>query len=125
MAEVYLSASALAYTLALPSQLTNIGVVSAKGFDPRFWGDRADEACTQQRLARLLLHTFGHLSNLPRAEDPANVMYAFTGVEDLDGMAQLTPAQRDPMRGSLPREAHQRTSDYSRWRFAGSMLVAD
>ncbi len=125
MTKVDLSALTLAYTLALPSQLTNIGVVSAKGFDPRFWGDRADEACTQRRLARLLLHTFGHLLNLPRAEDPTNVMHAFAGAEGLDAMAHLTPAQRDFMRGSLPREAHRRTSDCSRWRFAGSMLVAD
>ncbi len=123
--EVDLSASTLAYTLALPSQLTNIGIVSAKRLDPRFWGDRADEDRTRQRLARLLLHTFGHLLNLPHDDDPTNVMHGFAGVEDLDAMVRLTPAQRDFMRASLPREAHERTSVGSRWGFALSMLAAD
>lgn len=123
--EVDLSASTLSYTLALPSQLTNIGIVSAKRLDPAFWGDPADEERTQQRLARLLLHTVGHLLNLPHSDDPHNVMHAFAGVEDLDGMDRLTAAQRDAMRDALPREAHERTSEGSRWRFALAMLAAD
>ncbi len=122
--EVDLSTSTLACALVLPSQLTNIGIVSAKRLDPRFRGDRADENCMRQRLARLL-HTFGHLLILPHHDDPTNVMHGFSGVDDLDAMVRLTPAQRGFMCASLPREALERTSVGSRWRFALSMLAAD
>lgn len=123
--EVDLAASTLSYTLALPSQLTNIGIVSAKRLDPEFWGDPADDERSLRRLARLLLHTFGHLLNLPHSADPANAMYSFARVEDLDAMAALTTGQRDAMRASLPREAHERVSSGSRLRFALAMLAAD
>ena len=36
--EVDLTATTFAYTLALPSQLTNVGIVSTKRLDPAFWG---------------------------------------------------------------------------------------
>lgn len=123
--EVDLSASTLFYTLALPSQLTNIGIVSCKRLDPAFWGDPADDARTVRRLAQLLLHTFGHLLNLPHACDPANAMFGFFGVDDLDAMTGLTADQRASMRAALPREAHERTSSGSRWRFVLAMLKAD
>ncbi len=123
--EVDLSASTLSYTLALPSQLTNIGILSCKRLDPAFWGDPADDARTARRLAQLLLHTFGHLLNLPHSAEPANTMYGFFGVDDLDAMAGLNAAQRASMRAALPREAHERTSDGSRPRFALAMLRAD
>lgn len=123
--EVDLAASTLSYTLALPSQLTNIGVVSTKRLDPRFWGDEADEALTSRRLSHLLLHTLGHLLNLPHSKDPQNAMYAFRSVEDLGVMATLTPEQHDRMRRALPREAHERTSQGNRWGFVLKTLLAD
>ena len=123
--EVDLAASTLSYTLALPSQLTNIGVVSTKRLDPAFWGDAADEALTVRRLAHLLLHTFGHLLNLPHADDPQNAMHDFDGVEDLEAMGTLTSAQHDQVRQALPREAHERTSRDARWRFILHMLLND
>lgn len=123
--EVDLSATALSYTLALPSQLTNVGVVSTKRLNPDFWGDREDSALTVRRLATLLLHTFGHLLNLPHARDPHNVMYDFAGVDDLSAMAYLTPAQRQRMRQVLPYEAHERTSRHGRWRFVLQTLMRD
>jgi hypothetical protein len=122
---VDLSATTFSYTLALPSQLTNVGIVSTKRLNPDFWGDREDAALTVQRLATLLLHTFGHLLNLPHARDPQNVMYNFAGVNDLSAMAYLTPAQRRRMRQTLPYEAHERTSRYGRWRFVLHTLVRD
>lgn len=123
--EVDLAATTLSYTLALPSQLTNIGVISTKRLEPTFWGDEADEALTVRRLNHLLLHTLGHLLNLPHSDDPHNAMYAFEGVADLDAMAALTPEQRDHVRLALPREAHERTSRGSRWRFVLRTLVSD
>ena len=123
--EVDLAASTLSYTLALPSQLTNIGVVSTKRLDPAFWGNAADEGLTTRRLAHLLLHTFGHLLNLPHTDDPHNAMHDFADVEDLGAMGSLTPAQHERVRQALPREAHERTSRDSRWGFVSSVLLAD
>lgn len=88
--EVDLSSSSLAYTLALPSPLTNIAIISARRLDPGFWGDAPDPERTAARLATLMLHSFGHLVALEHERDPANVMYPLEGVEDLDCMGQLT-----------------------------------
>lgn len=108
--EVDLSSASLAYTLALPSQLTNVGVVSTKRLDPGFWGNDPDVERATDRLAAILLHTFGHLLNLDHAPDPANVMYPLEGVEDLDRMAEVTEGQRERLREALPREAHEATA---------------
>jgi len=108
--EVDVSASTLSYTLALPSQLTNVAVVSTKRLDPAFWGDGRDDDLAVRRLTALLLHTLGHLLNLPHEEDPANVMHDFAGVDDLAAMERLTDGQRARMKRALPREAHERTS---------------
>ena len=83
--EVDLSASTLSYTLALPSQLTNVAVASTKRLDPAFWGDdtgdaEADEALAVRRLATLLLHSFGHLLNLSHSAEPENAMHDFAGL---------------------------------------------
>ena len=122
--EVDLAASTLSYTLALPSQLTNVGVVSTKRLAPSFWGDEPDEGTAEQRLVALLLHTFGHLLNLDHDPDPANVMYDFAAVEDLGPMERFSDAQRARMRRTLPREAHERTSPH-RIRFTLQTLWRD
>ena len=108
--EVDLAATALSYTLALPSQLTNVAVVSTKRLNPAFWGDEDDVDRATDHLTTLLLHSFGHLLNLPHDEDPHNVMYDFAGVDALAGMTQLTDPQQKRMRRTLPLEAHERTS---------------
>ena len=123
--EVDLAATTLSYTLALPSQLTNIGVVSTKRLEPTFWGDEPDEALTVERLSHLLLHTLGHLLNLPHTDSPHNAMYRFEGVEDLGAMAALTPEQRGHVRRALPREAHERSSRGNRWGFVLQTLLSD
>ena len=108
--EVDLAADTFSYTVALPSRLTNTAVVSTKRLDPAFWGEDADEPRAEGNLATLLLHSFGHLLNLPHDPDPGNVMYDFAGVDDLPAMRTLTDAQRDRLRRALPREAHERTA---------------
>ena len=123
--EVDLAATTFSYTLALPSQLTNVGIVSTKRLDPDFWGDREDDALIVQRLTTLLLHTFGHLLNLSHASDPENVMYDFAGVDSLLAMTRLTDAQRAQMRQALPREAHERTMRGGHGRFVLSTLFRD
>ena len=126
--EVDLSASTLSYTLALPSQLTNVAVASTKRLDPAFWGDdtgdaEADEALAVRRLATLLLHSFGHLLNLSHSAEPENAMHDFAGVDGLDRMRGFSEAQREAMRRALPREAHERTSRArGAWGHAGFVL---
>ncbi len=116
--EVDLAATMLAYTLALPSQLTNVAVLSTKRLDPAFLGGEADEVWSARRLSTLLLHSLGHLLNLPHAADPGNVMYDFAGIDELDTMHALTEAQRQAMEHALPREAHERTSRDGHFLFA-------
>ena len=127
--EVDLASSSLAYTLALPSQLTNVGVVSTKRLDPGFWGEDPDPERAEARLAALLLHTFGHLLNLRHDADRGNVMYEMEGVEDLDRMETLTPAQHARLRDMLPREAHEAVasgrSRRARAGFVARVLVRD
>ena len=127
--EVDLSSSSLAYTLALPSQLTNVGVVSTKRLDPGFWGGQPDAERASARLGALLLHTFGHLLNLRHSEDHTNLMHPVESVEDLDAMAAFTDAQQDRLRRMLPRESHDTTArgrgPLARWAFTLQTIVAD
>ncbi|MEP0548145.1 MAG: hypothetical protein ABJF88_14510 [Rhodothermales bacterium] len=108
--EVDLTASTLSYVVALPSQLTNVGIVSTKRLDPAFWGDTDDDDVTVDRLAALLLHTFGHLVNLAHHPNPGNVMFDFQRVEDLGRMQALTAEQRELMERTLPHESHEAVS---------------
>ncbi len=132
--EVDLAATRLSYTVALPSRITNVAVISTKRLGPEFWGQREDEAENEaaavEHLSALLMHSFGHLLNLSHSPDKGNVMYEFAGVEDLRGMTALTEDQRERMRRALPREAHERTSErgsgrWGRLRFAVETLWRD
>lgn len=125
VSEVDLSSSTLAYTLALPSQLTNIAVISTRRLDPGFWGDEPDPARTASRLAALMLHSLGHLVSLRHESDPENVMYPLEGVEDLDRMSRLTQAQRQRMARMLPREANERSARNGKADFVIRTLVRD
>ena len=117
--EVDLSASKLAYALALPSQLTNVAVISTKRLDPAFWGQQTKVETSPRRLASLMLHSFGHLLNLPHHADAGNVMFDFKAVEELDQMMDLTSHQRQIVIKNLPIEARERVSrrESGRWSF--------
>ena len=123
--EVDLATSTFSYTLALPSQLTNVGIISTKRLNPTFWGDEDDTALTVKRLTTLMIHTFGHLLNLSYSQDFQNLMYDFTSVEDLPLAGDLSEAQRQQMWRALPREAHERTSRRHYWRFVVQTLIRD
>ena len=123
--EVDLSSSSLAYTLALPSQLTNIAVLSTRRLDPAFWGDAPDPERIADRLAALMLHCFGHLNALRHVCEPTNVMYALEGVQDLDRMTRLDADQLACMSRTLPREARERSTRTGKARFVLQMLVED
>ncbi len=128
--EVDLAASTLAYTLALPSQLTNVGIVSTRRLDPEFWGEDADPDRAVRRLAALMLHTLGHVLNLGHHPERANAMFDFEAVEDLDRMGTLTAEQLAAMERNLPREARERVSPprpsrFQRWRLSARWLLGN
>ena len=123
--EVDLSSSSLAYTLALPSQLTNVAVISTKRLHPDFWGDAPNEERAVARLAALMLHSFGHLVALHHERDPTNVMYPLESVEDLDRMSVLSVAQLDRIARTLPREANERSTRDGKLGFTLSVLLRD
>ncbi len=123
--EVDLTATTLSYTLALPSQLTNVAVVSTKRLDPSFWGDAPDDDLAVQRLTALLLHSFGHLLNLRHSDDPENAMHDVADVDGLGAMTDFSDVQREQMRRALPREAHERSSRRHHAWFVLQTLVRD
>ena len=123
--EVDLSSSSLAYTLALPSQLTNVAIISTRRLAPKFWGDRSDPQKTARRLATLMLHCFGHLVGLGHDRDPANVMYPLEGVEDLDRMGDLTALQLERVARVLPYVANERSTRDFKLGFVCRTLVRD
>ena len=123
--EVDLAAPPLSYTLALPSQLTNVAVLSTKRLDPGFWGDDEDEDRTVQRLTALQLHAFGHLLNLSHSDRPGNAMGPISGVDGLEDQTTFSDRQREQMRRRLPREAHERTSRRHHGRFVLQTLARD
>jgi len=123
--EVDLSSSSLAYTLALPSPLTNIAILSTRRLDPEFWGEAHDTPRTAARLATLMLHSFGHLVALHHERDISNVMYPLEGVDDLDRMGHLTAAQLDRIARALPHEANERSARDDKLMFVGQTLLRD
>jgi predicted Zn-dependent protease len=120
-----LSAMSRSYVLALPSQMTNIGVLSTRRLSPRFWGYPPDAERTTRRLTALALHTIGHLLNLDHVEDPHNVMFAFQSVDDLDDMHVLTDDQLEKMEEMIPLEAHEEIAERRRLPFALRHTVAN
>lgn len=106
--EVELDPRSQGYALAYPSQLTNIAIVSTKRLDPAFWGEEERAATFASRLESLILHTVGHLLNVPHDDDPESAMYAFRNVADLDAMHELNEHQLMTMKRNLPREARDR-----------------
>ena len=108
--EVDLSASKLAYALALPSQLTNVAVISTKRLDPAFWGEEITVETSPRRLSALMLHSFGHLLNLAHHQEATNIMFDFKAVDELDQMVDFSLEQREQVVRNLPVEARERVS---------------
>ena len=123
--EVDLSSSRLAYTLALPSRLTNVVVVSTRRLDPGFWGEEPDAERAADRLAALMRHGFGHLLGLGHEADPADAMHPLGAVEALDRMGDFSSAQRERIAHALPREANERSTREGKPRFVAETLVRD
>jgi predicted Zn-dependent protease len=106
--EVEISSQLTTYAIALPSPLTNVGVISIKRLDPAFWGDPADTDVTARRLTGLMLHTIGHLLNLNPHDSPDNIMYRFDDLQNLEQMREITDHQNQAMQHALPVEARDK-----------------
>lgn len=116
--EVDLAASKLSFALALPSQLTNVAVISTKRLDPAFWGEQRTASAPPDRLAALMLYSFGRIVNLSLVQDPGNVMFDFKNVGELDSMVNFTQQQREMVVRNLPVEARERVSRRDKGRFS-------
>jgi len=116
--EVDLAASKLSFALALPSQLTNIAVISTKRLEPEFRVEQSLTCASPNRLAALMLYSFGRIVNLSRVQDPDNVMFDFKNVEELDTMVNFTQQQRETVVRNLPVEARERVSKHDKGQFS-------
>ena len=116
--DVDLSPSKTSYTLALPSRVTNIAIVTTRRLNPEFWGQKRDNDVAMERLSALLIHAFGHLLNLKHSDDPSNVMAKIEGVESLDAMTDFAPAQLQEIRDTLPKEAFDESNSGSKLAFS-------
>lgn len=116
--DVDLSTSRLTYTLAMPSPLTNVGIVSVRRLNPSYWGYDPDIDLAGKRLGTVIMHTFGRLLNLDHIQDPKNIMSPTAGVESLDSKTDFTERQREHMRRNLPKEALDMATGVRKTRFA-------
>ncbi|MGB3457405.1 MAG: matrixin family metalloprotease [Litorimonas sp.] len=120
--DVDLLPSKTSYTLALPSRVTNIALVTTRRLNPEFWGEQRDTGRATERLSTVLIHAFGHLLNLKHSDAPSNVMAPIKGVETLDRMTDFTTEQLDDIRKTLPREAFDQSARSGKLGFALSTL---
>jgi len=105
------------HRLFLPSKLTNIGLLSTRRLNPKFWGNADDIDTTTQRLTTLMLHTLGHILELTHEADPKNIMYSLQSIGDLDAMHTITDDQIEQMNEMIPLEAHEEVADKSKLGF--------
>ncbi|WP_298913767.1 matrixin family metalloprotease [uncultured Algimonas sp.] len=120
--DVDLSPSKTSYTLALPSRITNIALVTTRRLNPDFWGETRDTDRARERLSTVLIHAFGHLLNLNHSDEPNNVMAPIKGVETLDRMTEFTSEQLSEIRETLPREAFDQSTRSSKFGFAAATI---
>ncbi|MCP9234635.1 hypothetical protein [Lewinella sp. JB7] len=123
--EVEITASSLSYLLALPSQLTNVAILSTRRLADYGSEDLKDHALLADRLGTLMLHSFGRLLNLPYHPDNTNYMARIRVPEDLDAMHHFTEEQFARMADNLPEEANDRYSEGNRFSFVLRQTAAN
>ena len=115
--EVEIAGDSLSYLLALPSQLTNVAILSTRRLAADLGAEGQDTALLADRLATLMLHCFGRLLNLGYQPEPSNYMARIAAPSDLDEMIHFSDPQYRRMAERLPREANDRYSGRQRVRF--------
>ncbi|MBB4079679.1 putative Zn-dependent protease [Lewinella aquimaris] len=115
--EVEIAAPTLSYLLALPSQLTNVAIISTRRLADFGSKEIKDHSLMADRLATLMLHCFGRLLNLNYHPERTNYMARIEVPADLDRMRQFTDGQFARMATNLPAEANDRYSKENRAAF--------
>ncbi|WP_157976202.1 hypothetical protein [Lewinella sp. IMCC34191] len=111
--EVEIAAPSLSYLLGLPSQLTNVAILSTRRLADLGSAQTTDRELMAERLGSLMLHCFGRLLNLPYAAEPSSFLARIEVPADLDKMRQFTDEQYNLMASRLPEEANDRYSSGS------------
>ncbi|PPK84681.1 hypothetical protein CLV84_3843 [Neolewinella xylanilytica] len=115
--EVEIAAPSLAYLLGLPSQLTNVAILSTRRLSDYGSANWKDDQLMAERLGTLMLHCFGRLLNLGYRADTTNYMARIQVPTDLDRMRHFTDRQFQQMADRLPREANDRYSSGNHFLF--------
>ena len=123
--EVEIAAASLSYLLALPSQLTNVAIISTRRLADYGSEDLQNTTLLAERLGTLMLHCFGRLLNLGYHADETNYMAHIEVPGDLDAMKQFTARQFDRMAATLPEEANDRFSAGSKLAFVLQQTAAN
>ncbi len=123
--EVEITAPTLSYLLALPSQLTNVAIISTRRLADYGSADLQDQDLMADRLATLMLHCFGRLLNLGYVAEKSNYLARIGVPDDLDAMDHFTEGQFDRMAAHLPREANDRFSEGNDLSFVFRQMAAN
>jgi hypothetical protein len=104
-----IAATRLSFALAYPSRLTNVALISARRLLPDHRGEDVTAEVAARRLLVVMLHSLGHILNLPHHPVPTNFMHDFAGIDDLDRMDAFDSVQQRQLLENLPAEAHDET----------------
>lgn len=115
--DVEIAAASMSYLLALPSQLTNVAVISTRRLLAYEEDSFSQSDIRTERLTHLMLQCFGRLLNLKYTQEPTNYLAYVQVPDDLDVMQSFTAAQYQQMTEDLPREANDRYSEDSQSSF--------
>ena len=108
--DVEIAAASMSYLIALPSQLTNVAVISTRRLITHDQNLHLQEKHRAQWLTAMMLHCFGRLLNLRYVDEPTNYLAQVQRAEDLDNMQHFSSDQYQQMRKNLPKEANDRYS---------------
>lgn len=117
--DVEIAAASMSYLLALPSQLTNVAVISTRRLIAYGEDELPQQEIRTKRLTTLMLHCFGRLLNLDYVQGSTNYLARVQVPDDLDSMQNFTESQHQKMVENLPREANDRYSESSKLAFIG------
>jgi hypothetical protein len=124
--EVEIAAASFSYLLALPSQLTNVAIISTRRLADRGSPEASDNDLLSDRLATLMLHCFGRLLNLDyTAGNERNYLYPIRLPTDLDGMNRFDEGQYVTIATNLPREANNHFSSDNRFSFVARQIAGN
>ncbi|MGM8897077.1 MULTISPECIES: hypothetical protein [unclassified Psychrobacter] len=108
--DVEIAAASMSYLLALPSQLTNVAVISTRRLVDHGEDKLLQKGLRTERLTTIMLHCFGRLLNLSYTKEPTNYLARVEMSDDLDAMRHFTVIQQQQMVKNLPQEANDRYS---------------